>query len=151
MYAKWVRHLDTCIKARAILQGYPPDCLQTKANHPPHYTMTYSLNQGATGLQTETTTSSTSHILSKHPNAQLTQKRPTPAACLTHKQPPTTFALYQQLPIELQLQIYQTSVAERVISLQPRYQYDMQLFHAPFRTPDSGLQHAITRDPSNAT
>jgi hypothetical protein len=46
---------------------------------------------------------------------------------------------------------YQTSVAERVISLQPRYQYDMQLFLVPPRIPDSGLQHAITRDPSDAT
>jgi hypothetical protein len=67
--------------------------------------MTSSLNQRATGLQTESITASASHILSKHPNAQLTQKRPTPTACFTHKQPPTIFALYQQLPIELQLQI----------------------------------------------
>jgi hypothetical protein len=76
-----------------------------KPTIPPHYAMTSSLNQGATGLQTEAITSSSSHILSKHPNAQLTQKRPTPTACFTHKQPPTIFALYQQLPIELQLQI----------------------------------------------
>jgi hypothetical protein len=44
---------------------------------------------------------------------------------------------------------YQTSLAQRVISLQPRYQHDMQLFYAPSSTAVPGLQHAIPRDPAS--